>query len=137
MKYISDRLRSLVFVRAKGRCEYCGLAQEGQAATFHVDHIHPRSEGGPTDASNLAFACVTCSLRKGDREQGIDPQTDTMARLFHSRLDAWTLHFEWRVVGVVGKTSVGRATVAALNLNHIRLRRIRKEEVYAGRHPPR
>ena len=57
----------LIENRAGGRCEYCGLAQEGQEATFHIDHIMPRAAGGPTVAENLAVACVSCSLRKAAR----------------------------------------------------------------------
>ncbi|TLY77107.1 MAG: HNH endonuclease, partial [Gammaproteobacteria bacterium] len=30
-------LRRLVIERAQGRCEYCGLAQAGQEAAFHID----------------------------------------------------------------------------------------------------
>ncbi len=39
MSNISFELRRTVEARAKGRCEYCGLSQEGQEATFHIDHI--------------------------------------------------------------------------------------------------
>lgn len=65
MRYISDLLRRLVIERADNRCEYCGLSQVGQAATFHVDHVVPVVAGGETVAENLALACVSCSLRKG------------------------------------------------------------------------
>ena len=34
MNSIPAGLRRLVAFRAGGRCEYCGLAQEGQEATF-------------------------------------------------------------------------------------------------------
>jgi 5-methylcytosine-specific restriction endonuclease McrA len=64
MNTIPAWLRRQVVFRAGGRCEYCGLAQEGQEATFHVDHIVPRAAGGPTEADNLALACVSCSLRR-------------------------------------------------------------------------
>jgi 5-methylcytosine-specific restriction endonuclease McrA len=51
---IPKTVRRLVFARANGRCQYCQLAQIGQAAVFHVNHIVPRSKGGSTDESNLA-----------------------------------------------------------------------------------
>lgn len=41
MTCIPDDLRQLVIKRAQSRCEYCGLSQHGQAATFHIDHIVP------------------------------------------------------------------------------------------------
>jgi 5-methylcytosine-specific restriction endonuclease McrA len=64
MNTIPAWLRRQVVFRAGGRCEYCGLAQEGQEATFHVDHIVPRAAGGPKKADNLARACVSCLLRR-------------------------------------------------------------------------
>jgi hypothetical protein len=53
-EHIPARLRRAVIKRAKGRCEYCRLAQKGQEATFHIDHIVPRREGGRTILRNLA-----------------------------------------------------------------------------------
>ncbi|MDZ4342267.1 MAG: HNH endonuclease signature motif containing protein [Candidatus Binatia bacterium] len=64
MSDIPARLRRLVVLRVGNRCEYCRLAQKGQEATFHVDHILPKAAGGRTTAANLALACVSCSLRK-------------------------------------------------------------------------
>ena len=57
MRYIPAELRQLVIQRAAGRCEYCRLSQEGQEATFHIDHVIPVSAGGQTVAENLALAC--------------------------------------------------------------------------------
>ena len=62
-EHIPARLRREAIRRARDRCEYCRLAQTGQAATFHIDHIVPRAAGGRTISQNLALACVTCSLR--------------------------------------------------------------------------
>ena len=39
MRYIPVELRQLVNDRAAGRCEYCSLSQDGQEATFHIDHV--------------------------------------------------------------------------------------------------
>ena len=55
--YIPADLRQLVIVRAQNHCEYCGLSQQGQAATFHIDHILPIASGGATAEDNLALAC--------------------------------------------------------------------------------
>lgn len=52
-------LRRLVIERAKNRCEYCGISQVGQVATFHIDHIIPVVAKGETTAENLALACVS------------------------------------------------------------------------------
>ena len=61
------------------------LAQAGQEATFHADHVHPLAEDGPTTLENLALACVSCSLRKGARLLGRDPESGEEVRLYHPR----------------------------------------------------
>jgi len=48
MSAISVALRRLVIHKAANACEYCGLSQEGQEATFHIDHVMPRVAGGET-----------------------------------------------------------------------------------------
>jgi 5-methylcytosine-specific restriction endonuclease McrA len=75
MSYIAAELRRLVTQRAAGCCEYCRLSQEGQEATFHIDHVIPVAAGGETVAENLALACVSCSLRKAARQTAVDPQS--------------------------------------------------------------
>jgi len=67
MNSVPRRLRRLVVTRAGERYEYCRLAQIGQEAAFHIDHILPVIDGGETVAANLALACVSCSLRKEAR----------------------------------------------------------------------
>jgi 5-methylcytosine-specific restriction endonuclease McrA len=74
--YIPNELRQRVLNRAENRCEYCGLAQQGQAATFHVDHVIPVSVGGLTIEENLALACVGCSLYKSAKQQAKDPLSE-------------------------------------------------------------
>jgi len=59
MTTIPCEIRRAVVERAGERCEYCGLAQAGQEATFHIDHVMPRVAGGQTTLENLALACVS------------------------------------------------------------------------------
>jgi hypothetical protein len=40
--HIPVSLQRRVRLRASERCEYCRIAQVGQEATFHVDHVMPR-----------------------------------------------------------------------------------------------
>jgi hypothetical protein len=136
MSSISARLRRLVIERAGQRCEYCGLAQEGQEATFHIDHVIPLSAGRDDSPGNLALACVSCSLRKEARRSGFDPETGRSVALFHPRRQRWSDHFAWDGVRIVGLTATGRATVATLNLNRHVMLNIRGEEIERGRHPP-
>ncbi|RDI67701.1 5-methylcytosine-specific restriction endonuclease McrA [Nocardia pseudobrasiliensis] len=50
-----------VLRRDRHRCGYCA----GWART--VDHIRPRSRGGPNTWNNLIAACGPCNTRKADR----------------------------------------------------------------------
>jgi hypothetical protein len=136
MSQIPARLRRLVVRRAANCCEYCGLSQEGQEATFHIDHIIPLADDGPTNAENLALARVSCSLRKEARRSAADPLTGRKVPLFHPRRQRWTTHFQWDGVEVIGRTATGRATVAALQMNRPLIVAIRQEEAERGRHPP-
>ncbi len=134
-RHISNNLRQFVIHRAHNRCEYCGLAQQGQAATFHVDHIFPLSAGGQTTDDNLALACVGCSLHKAARLTALDPETGEDVPLFHPRQEDWLTHFRWDGGHVVGLTQIGRATLTALKMNRPIMRFIRMEEQLLGRHP--
>ena len=136
MRYIPASLRRLAIERAGDRCEYCGLSQGGQAATFHVDHVIPVAAGGPPTAENLALACVSCSLRKAARETATDPETGQEAPIYNPRSQPWHDHFQWDGTRVRGVTAVGRATVGALDMNRAMILAIRAEEELFGRHPP-
>jgi HNH endonuclease len=136
MPTISASLRRLVIQRANNRCEYCGLSQLGQEATFHIDHVIPVAAGGQTTVENLALACVSCSLYKSARQIAEDPETGKMVNIFHPRQQAWKEHFSWDGVRVIGLTSIGRATIKALRMNRPVILAIRTEEELLGRHPP-
>ena len=133
---IAAYLRRLVVERAQERCEYCGLAQVGQEAAFHIDHVIPFAAGGETSLGNLALACVSCSLRKGARQQAVDPKTGLEEDLFNPRQDAWSSHFSWNGTEINPITPIGRCTIAALKLNRPMALAIRFEELLRGRHPP-
>jgi hypothetical protein len=136
MRKVRGSLRRLVIARAGNRCEYCGLSQLGQSATFHVDHVEPVAAGGLTILENLALACVSCSLRKAARRHAPDPETGEEAPIFNPRQQQWSEHFRWDDVRVVGLTATGRATVAALEMNRPIILAIRTEEKAFGRFPP-
>jgi hypothetical protein len=103
MRAIRGALRRRVIRRAEGRCEYCRLSQEGQEATFHIDHVIPRAAGGKTVSENLASACVSCSLRKAARQIAIDPQSGTEVSLYNPRRDLWHEHFSGKGFFLWGK----------------------------------
>lgn len=136
MSYIAADLRRAVIARAGNRCEYCGLSQQGQAATFHVDHVVPLAQKGPTTLENLALACVACSLYKGAKQEAHDPQSDELVQLFNPRKQSWDEHFGWEGEQIIGRSDIGRATVEALRMNRPIMLAIRAEERLIGRYPP-
>lgn len=122
--------------RAGGRCEYCRMHQSLQGASFHVEHATPRSKGGSDGLDNLAWACPSCNLRKSDRTAAVDPDVGITAPLFNPRRDRWDQHFTWLEYQVFGVTSIGRATVTALEFNAPRRLLIRQVELAFGLFPP-
>jgi hypothetical protein len=134
--HVPARMQRDAIRRAASRCEYCGLAQAGQEASFHIDHVIPVIAGGRTILGNLALACVSCSLRKGARQIARDPETGKEVPLFSPRHNRWREHFRWEGVRIVGRTLNGRATVEALKMNRPLALAIRREEAAHGRHPP-
>jgi hypothetical protein len=104
--------------RAKNRCEYCRLHQDhSPLAALQIEHIIPRKHNGDDSRGNLALACIDCNQAKGANIAGIDPDTGRMSRLFHPRRDRWDEHLEFHGVLLIGKTAVGRTTVAVLRMN--------------------
>jgi HNH endonuclease len=122
--------------RANGRCEYCQMHQSLQGATFHLEHIVPKSHGGTTQLDNLAWACPACNLRKSDRMDALDPDSGLSVSLFHPRAHSWHEHFAWDDYQIIGLTGTGRVTIAALDLNHDRRIKIRQAEQMFGLFPP-
>ena len=53
--------RRAVFARDGGRCQYCS------APATSLDHVVPRSRGGPHTWENVVSACARCNHVKADR----------------------------------------------------------------------
>ena len=107
----------LVWQRAGGCCEYCRLPQASSLLTFEIDHVIARKHGGKAVASNLALSCFYCNNFKGSDLSEIDPRTRRLTRLFHPRRHKWERHFRWNGPVLVGRTAVGRTTIAVLSIN--------------------
>ena len=60
----SDRYK--VLLRAKNRCESCGISNKEKA--LEVDHIIPRTKGGKDVLSNFQALCYTCNSQKSNKD---------------------------------------------------------------------
>lgn len=103
-----------------------------------MDHVIPVKIGGTNEEGNLALTCFHCNRRKGLQVTGRDPYSGDEVSLFHPRRHKWSDHFNWSndKLNIMGLTSIGRATVEALELNRDRAIRIRAADLAVGRHPP-
>ncbi len=57
--------RRNLFARDRNRCQYCG--HFFPTNELSIDHVIPRSQGGPDTWENLVCACVRCNAKKGGR----------------------------------------------------------------------
>jgi HNH endonuclease len=135
---ISAALRRRVAQAARFRCGYCLTAQRIIGPLLEIDHIVPEAQGGTSDEENLWLACPMCNSHKADRQEALDPESRAMVPLFNPRAEHWEEHFEWIEDGtnIRGKTPQGRATIAALQMNHPDVVAARRLWVIAGWHPP-
>ena len=62
----NKKARQHFFKTQKGKCNGCGV-QFPEPRHFHVDHIYPKSKGGPRVLENLQLLCGSCNSIKGDR----------------------------------------------------------------------
>ena len=57
--------RRNLFARDRNRCQYCGHIFP--TAELSIDHVKPRTQGGPDTWENLVCACIRCNAKKGGR----------------------------------------------------------------------
>lgn len=134
---MDEARRELVRERADNRCEYCRLHQDDDPLfTFHIEHITAKQHGGEENAGNLALSCHECNLRKGPNLTGIDLKTGNITRLFHPQRHKWSRHFRWDGPILVGRTAIGRTTIAVLGMNLSHRVTLRQALVDAEVFPP-
>ncbi len=135
---IPSEVRARVRAWAGNRCGYCLSPQHLILGPLEIDHIIPTACGGTDDEENLWLACRMCNGFKAAQTEGLDPTTGHRARLFDPRVDSWLENFRWSQDGTLiqGLTPTGRATVFALQLNHLIAVVVRRSWVAAGWHPP-
>jgi len=57
--------RPNLYRRDEHTCQYCG--EELPPKNLTIDHVLPRSKGGPTTWENTVAACRSCNQRKADK----------------------------------------------------------------------
>jgi len=129
-------LVELVWERAHHCCEYCRMPQIYDELPFEIDHIIAEQHEGKTVASNLALACFDDNHRKGPNLAGIDPKTRKRTWLFNPRRHKEDRHFRWNGPILVGRTAVGRVTIAVLGINLTHRVRHRAQLIAEGVFPP-
>jgi HNH endonuclease len=116
---IPKKLEAKLRAQAKNRCGYCLVPQKLVSYRLEIEHIFPIAKGGTDEEENLWLACRQCNLTKATKTHGFDPLSFVRVKLFNPREEIWHDHFAWSSgkTEVIGKTSCGRATVSALQLN--------------------
>lgn len=136
--HVSEAVRGRVREQAQNRCGYCQSPQQYVLGLLELDHIIPIAKGGTDAEDNLWLACRLCNGFKGRQTHVRDPGRSRRVRLFNPCRQRWSRHFLWSDDGtrIIGRTACGRATVVALQLNHVIAVMVRREWVAAGWHPP-
>lgn len=57
--------RRNIYARDQSHCQYCGVRYS--PSELSIDHVVPRSQGGPTTWANVVCACMKCNVKKGGR----------------------------------------------------------------------
>lgn len=89
-------LKEAIFQRDGYRCVYCKRAD----MPLTVDHIRPRSKGGPDSPTNLVTACDSCNQKKMDKKLDAYAGRKAQRRV---------KHFVRQPVAWVGKTKRWKA----------------------------
>lgn len=133
---MDEAVGRLVWQRAGGCCEYCRIPQELDDAPFEIDHIIAKKHNGRTIPSNLALSCFHDNSHKGSNIAGRDPRTGKLVPLFNPRRHQWARHFRWQGPYLIGRTPIGRVTIAILNINDRFRVDLREELLAEGLFPP-
>lgn len=99
---VSIRLtRRNLLIRDGFQCQYCSLRPG--VRNLNVDHVIPRSRGGPDTWENLVISCRGCNLRKGRRtpaEAGLtllaEPRRPRWSTSAHILLASPAAFSEWQ-----------------------------------------
>jgi 5-methylcytosine-specific restriction endonuclease McrA len=75
--------RQNIFKRDNYTCQYCSSKNNRKELT--IDHIIPKSKGGPTNWTNITTACFKCNIKKANRT----PQEANIKLLSQPTAPSW------------------------------------------------
>ncbi len=110
--------RRAVFARDSWTCQYCGTTTH-----LTVDHVIPRSRGGPSSWDNIVTSCAPCNRRKGARTPaaaGMHPRSKPKAPgpTVFIRVAAPVVPDAWQPYLITTRPAAG---LAALGLGAVRV----------------
>lgn len=88
--------RKALFNRDNWQCQYCGVDLDDDTVT--IDHIIPKTRGGPRSWKNCVTACKKCNLKKGSKalsESGLRLLKNPASPKIHHFWDIRKKNFEW------------------------------------------
>lgn len=88
--------RKALFNRDNWQCQYCGIELDDSTVT--IDHIIPKTQGGPRSWKNCVTACRKCNHKKGSRslsESGLTLLRNPTQPKMHHFWDVQRKNFEW------------------------------------------
>lgn len=136
MKYISEKIRMQVWLRAFNCCEYCRLHHETAFFTHEIDHIISLKHKGKNVLFNLALACYYCNRNKGTDIGSIFK--GKYIRFFNPRKDFWQEHFklDLQTATIQPLSPIGEVTANILGFNQVDRIIERQILIDSGKYPP-
>ena len=124
--------------RALGLCEYCHTAEQWQYVPLPWITSCGYRRVAPNTPRQSGAGLFSLQSAQGRSPAGNRPKDAKLVALFHPRRHRWDEHFIWSADGlrIVGLTAIGRATIAALDLNRQRVVHIRAANIAVDRIPP-
>ncbi|MGM0239464.1 HNH endonuclease [Enterococcus sp. AZ103] len=109
-RYIKDSL----LLMSHEKCAYCEAPLVEPGTYMEVEHFYPKSlyPDKVVDWNNLLPSCKSCNSAKGSFDPNVEPIIDPSNRNPRD-------YISLKRYSLVGKNSVGKSTIATLNLNDI------------------
>ena len=119
-KSLSQSDRMMLFNRADGRCEICGV---GLSSGWHADHVVPFCISGRTNVHEMQALCQKCNLSKGSKMVfSLESMRDGQRRSFLKIIDRVSSGLSYTSIVLptrYGKSDVIRMAALQLHLDEV------------------